>query len=384
MLHHPQSSELPAPVSGVDPVLQRLTPCDDGALSRLTSAFNNARPAAIVIGKGYARSGRVIDNFLAAIDDKTSVVRITTPSADATSCMQSVVGSVGFESSDFSLVDLEKIFTMFLCHQRTHKLRTVLCIENAQDCDSWVIDEISKLTDLEAQEKFGLFVIISGQRALKEMQHEMPLQRIAAHAGRDITVSPLRLNETRQFVLQQIQSGGAEDVGDIIQFEAITRLHEIGEGVADTVSGLCAKSLQLAQQGACYPITEDTISEAAFALGLGAGNPPPVAVAVDEVIEDSRCVDRLILTLNGIALGECALDSDCISIGRDRNNSVCIPSGLVSRHHVLIAVAGNGAKIMDLGSTNGMLVNGTKVHSHVLQNGDNIKLGDCEIEYCSS
>lgn len=383
MHDRPLAKEIATTLPGLDPFLQSLTPCDDGALRRLTMAFNEAQPAAILIGDGNARSGRVIDNFLTDIDDTTSVIRITTPCTDATSCFRAVVGSVGFESKDFGLADLQKIFTMFLRHQKTHGLRTVLCIENAQDCDLWVIDKLSELTDMEAQEKFGLFVIISGHRELKEMRQQMPLQRIAARAGREILVAPLQLSETRKFVLQQIETENSEQANEVIQFEAITRLHEIGGGVADTVSGLCTKSMQLAEQGSCYPITEDTISQAALELGLGSDKSLQVAPEFEKPEAQSRSFGRLAFTLGGDAFGEFALNSDCVSIGRDRNNSVCIPSRLVSRHHVLIVTSRKGVKIMDLGSTNRTLVNGARINSCILRNGDNIRIGDCEIEYCA-
>lgn len=381
MLYRPLAKEFPAIAPNMDPLLQSLTPCDHGALHRLTKAFNEAQPAAILIGDGCARSGRVVDKFVAEVDDKTTAIRISTPCTDTTSFMQAIVGSIGFESNDFCVTDLEKIFRMFLAHQRTHSLRTVLCFENAQNCDSWILDKISVLTDLEAKESYGLFVIISGQRELKEMQYQMPLRRIAEHAGRVITVSPLQLDETREFVLQQVQSEGSEDVGEIIQFEAIARLHEIGAGVADTVSGLCTRSMQLAEQDSSYPITEDTISRAAVALGLGSDDQIQVADEIEDTGVSLGSFDKLIFTLGDDALGECALDSDCVSIGRDRNNTVCIPSMVVSRNHILIVSSTKGVKLMDLGSTNGTYVNGDKVSSRVLENGDSIKLGDCEIEY---
>ena len=381
MLYRPLAREYPTIPVGMDPLLQSLTPCDHGALRKLKKAFGKFKSAAIMIGDGYARSGRVVDKFISEVDDSTIVIRVTTPHADATACMQAMVGSIGFESEKFCLADLEKIFSMFLCHQRTNSLRTVLCIENAQDCDSWVINKIAELTDLEAKEEFGLFVIISGQCGLKEMRHQIPLRRIAAHAGRNIKVSPLQLDETMDFVLQQIHSEGSEDIAEIIQFDAITKLHEIGGGVADTVSGLCARSLQLAEQDSCYPITENTIRRAALALGLG----PDAANQRSDEVEDtgttSRNFDRLILKFRDKEFGECKLDSDCVSIGRDRNNNVCIPSLLVSRHQILIVTSTKGVKVMDLGSRNGTCVNGDEISSRVLENGDTIKFGDCEIKY---
>ena len=386
MLYRPLANEHRPTPSSVDPLLQSLTPCDNGALQRLTNAFNETKPAAILIGDSHTRSGCVIDNFVADIDDTASVIRITSPCSDATSCMQAVVCSIGFESNNFSLADLEKIFTMFLCHQRTHGLRTVLCFESAQDCDLWVINKISELTELEAREKFGLFVILSGRREMKQLQRQIPMRRVAAHAGRHIDILPLQLDETRELVLQQVQPEGSEDVGEIIQFDAITRLHEIGEGVADTVSGLCIRSLQLAEQDSSYPITANTISRAALALGLDSEKSSQVATEFLDAGVSSHGFGRLIFKLGDNAYGERTLDcaSECVSIGRDRNNNVCIPSRLVSRHHVLIAASSTGVKLMDLGSTNGTYVNGDKAHTHILKNGDEIRLGDCQMEYASA
>jgi len=71
------------------------------------------------------------------------------------------------------------------------------------------------------------------------------------------------------------------------------------------------------------------------------------------------------------------LNAKLITVGRTSENDVCIPSKLISRHHARLTVAANGVvTVEDAGSTNGCYVNGHQVHSHTLQEGDVLELGD--------
>jgi hypothetical protein len=277
---------------------------------------------------------------------------------------------------------------LFLNHQKTHAERTVICIEEAQDCDAWVFSKVAELADLEAMKRLGLFLVVSGRGKMRDLLQQRPLRVLKKHAGRHIPVSPLALSETQEIVSQQVLSEGATDVSEVINFEAITRMHELSEGVADTFNGLYVKSLYLAATGGGYPITENAVSEAACALGLIAVESPEASADTIEIEasvgSDARYFDKLFVSWGQNVFIERAIDSDCISIGRDAKNDFHIPNLSVSRHHVLVVTSTDGVKIMDLGSTNGTFVNDRKVSSHVLKDGDKIRLGDCSIEYVAA
>jgi type II secretory pathway predicted ATPase ExeA len=384
VLHRALTADFSALSSDSDSLLQRLTPCDRGALSQLTAAFNDVGPIAFLIGAGRARSRQVIDCFLATADEQTSVVRITGPCTDATSCMRGVIRSIGFEPKDFCLTDLENIFKMFLSFQKDQGSRTVICIEETQDCSSWVLDKVFELAKLEMAETFGLFIILSGRRKLARVLNQHTPHAEAVLTGRHIRVAPLTQSETREFVIQQIKSESFDDASQIIELEAVTQLHEISDGVPDTLYGLCNRSLQSAEEDDAYPITANGVERSAGVLGL-------IPETLSQTVEQKGSVDqglknfgRFALRLGGRKHGDCAIDSDCFSIGRDSLNDLCIPSLLVSRHHVLIARGSAGVRLADLGSTNGTTVNGEQVISKVLKNGDIIMLGDCQIEYAAA
>jgi type II secretory pathway predicted ATPase ExeA len=384
MFHRALTADFSALSSDSDFLLQRLTPCDGAALRQLARVFNQARPLAFLIGEGRARSSQVIDSFLVATDDQAHVVRVTGPCADATSFMREVIRSIGFEPKDFGLTDLEKIFKLFLAFQKDHGARTVICIEEAQDCSSWVFDKIFEFANLEMTEMFGLFIILSGRGKLTRLLNQDTLHAAAVLIGRHIRIAPLTLAETREFVIQQAKSEDFDDASQIIELEAITKLYEISDGVPDTLYGLCNRSLQSAAEDDAYPITANVIERSAAVLGL-------IPDTLSETVEQKGSVDqgvknfgRFVLRLGGRKHGDRAIDSDCISIGRDSLNDLCIPSLLVSRHHVLIARGSAGVRLADLGSTNGTTVNGEQVISKVLKDGDKIVLGDCQIEYAAA
>ncbi len=71
------------------------------------------------------------------------------------------------------------------------------------------------------------------------------------------------------------------------------------------------------------------------------------------------------------------LDSNELSIGRDKGNILVIDQPAVSRQHCLVRAGENGYRIRDLASRNGTYVNGMPVKERTLHNGDQIQVGYC-------
>jgi predicted component of type VI protein secretion system len=80
------------------------------------------------------------------------------------------------------------------------------------------------------------------------------------------------------------------------------------------------------------------------------------------------------LLCNGKTHQEMSLDRPRLLIGRSDKNDLTIPSRYVSRHHILLVRHGTSTILIDLESTNGTLVNSTRVFNHVLADGDEISI----------
>ncbi len=74
-----------------------------------------------------------------------------------------------------------------------------------------------------------------------------------------------------------------------------------------------------------------------------------------------------------IPLGDAA-----VSIGRNKDNSLCLSDEAASRYHCVVEGDGKGGfRVKDLGSRNGTKVNSTKLvnEAHALRTGDNLRVG---------
>jgi pSer/pThr/pTyr-binding forkhead associated (FHA) protein len=69
------------------------------------------------------------------------------------------------------------------------------------------------------------------------------------------------------------------------------------------------------------------------------------------------------------------------TLGRSADNDVVIDSLLVSRRHARVECSGRRCAVEDLGSANGLFVNGKRVSRTVLNAGDRLRLGDVELTY---
>lgn len=72
---------------------------------------------------------------------------------------------------------------------------------------------------------------------------------------------------------------------------------------------------------------------------------------------------------------EFSIDRERIVIGRGRKADLALAEATISRAHALLGFDADGFYVEDLGSTNGTMVNGARVHRHRLKNDDEIQMG---------
>jgi pSer/pThr/pTyr-binding forkhead associated (FHA) protein len=72
------------------------------------------------------------------------------------------------------------------------------------------------------------------------------------------------------------------------------------------------------------------------------------------------------------------------TLGRGKHNDVVLDSILASRTHAVIVVEPAFTIIQDLGSQNGTFVNGERIETQVLVDGDLLRLGGCELRFVSA
>ena len=75
------------------------------------------------------------------------------------------------------------------------------------------------------------------------------------------------------------------------------------------------------------------------------------------------------------------LIDDVTTIGSMKGNTIVISDGSVSRRHAAIKIDQMRYEVADMNSTNGILVNGQRVHKVFLKDGDQIQIGSTVLQF---
>ena len=78
---------------------------------------------------------------------------------------------------------------------------------------------------------------------------------------------------------------------------------------------------------------------------------------------------------------EYELSKTSVTLGRAMTNDVILNDSKISRSHARLECSPRGCELVDLGSSNGTLLNGVRVQKAWLGSGDRIKLGSLELRY---
>jgi hypothetical protein len=99
-------------------------------------------------------------------------------------------------------------------------------------------------------------------------------------------------------------------------------------------------------------------------------------------LQESRARARTSRALLTVGARRLALPAEGGVVGRSRDCDVVLEDSGVSRHHAELRPSGRGWTVRDLGSTNGIQVNGQDIHgTHLLQAGDRLQLGSTELVF---
>lgn len=90
---------------------------------------------------------------------------------------------------------------------------------------------------------------------------------------------------------------------------------------------------------------------------------------------------KILLTLPTGEVRKYSLQMDSVRIGRAADNTIVIDDPGLSSHHAVLHRRIDTFEIIDLGSTNGLEMDGRRIISRELQHGDQIKIGDVVLRY---
>jgi pSer/pThr/pTyr-binding forkhead associated (FHA) protein len=98
----------------------------------------------------------------------------------------------------------------------------------------------------------------------------------------------------------------------------------------------------------------------------------------DEYLSDF--VAKLVIVAGGAVGTEFVLESECVTLGRGPSVDLAFDDPAMSRQHAAVELVDGQFRVRDLGSTNGVLLNGQPVQVGEFDNGDRMAIGSHEFQ----
>ena len=228
----------------------------------------------------------------------------------------------------------------------------------------------------------GLQPVEIGRRILREMDENRTVSVNRTYAPNDFRIAmgsddyarfqPMEAGLQREFsdlVIDQAKSNRWNLMGmPRISFQEDERM---GKGEFRVDASLAADAdVQAPQVSTRRPNQEDLSSTRAIS-----------SVTAERLGIASAGAHLIVLDSKGNKRERISITRTPVTIGRMSSSDVVLSDGNVSRRHAEIRRDGERWVLVDLGSTNGSLVNGKLAREHELKNGDRLSFGTSELAF---
>lgn len=238
-------------------------------------------------------------------------------------------------------------------------------------------------------------ILLAGKET-PQRRVESLAQRITPQGEpRAVRLPPLPADDVGAYIEHRLSVAGASGK-ELFAPDAYTTIYQHTAGAARLINALCDAALHAACMRAAAHVGAEEILHAtqdvrwSEALSRARANPPPAEDPVEAPSEEAAGVEvadttslppQLLLRHGTQQLGAFGLESGRISIGRAADNALRIDALYISRYHCRIETLDKISTIVDLGSVNGVVVNGKRTKRHVLAHSDQIILGEHVLTY---
>ncbi|MFL6617513.1 MAG: AAA family ATPase [Povalibacter sp.] len=343
--------------------------------------WTRARLGVVTASHGCGKS-LLMGRLLRTLDERFVAAGVSRENLGPREFLLEVLRQYGFALEENDKTDRRRMLERFLVHQASMGRMCVLAVENAQQMHPSVLEELRCLAAMEVEGARILKVLLLGQPTLN---HVLESPRMIGLLGPDVmrfSLSPLSEDQTAAYVAHRLRAAGASNPDELMPYTLMSRLYQATGGVPLKINQLCGQALAFAVANAESAVTAETLDQAMSALNW----PLSLAARAPTTAEPKSAPatsppGRILVSMQGLPDRENLMAADRILIGRGEEADVRIDSVFVSRYHALIIRHDGQDLLLDLGSTNGLLLNSRRISRRVLKDRDVIQVGPAKMTY---
>jgi type II secretory pathway predicted ATPase ExeA len=355
------------------------------ARGRLMHSLKSHHRVVLLLGHGGLGKTMLLDDMLKELGADCACCRINQPHISANELLEALVLQLGSSIDDG---------TPHPSRSHAELVAGLESIGRRSSAPLLIVDDAHLLPPSAAMalveiltRAHNIKIVLSGRSGLG--LEEMAMRFLSGETPQIVRLQPLSPAETRSYIDHRLKVGGGGN-RELIAAEAYRFIADHTGGVPRLINVLCDAALHAASLRASGQLdaaeillaTQDSRWPDAVARDRpGAGREPTPPVGGDDSIPLTSIQAQMVVAIGDETLSTWPLPPGRVRIGRASDNELRLETQFISRHHCQVFTVGSVSTIEDLGSVNGIAVNGRLVKQHVLQHADRVQLGDHTLTY---
>ena len=344
------------------------------------SLWTNARLGVVTAEHGCGKS-LLIRRLLNDLDERIVAAAIQRENMPARDFLQEILRQFGFVLEETDKTDRRRCLERFMSHQASMGRICLLVIENPQAMHPSVLEELRSLAAAEVDGVRVLKVLLLGQPSLNLVLESPRMAELVTPNAPRFSLGPLTEDQTAAYVAHRLRAAGAANPDALMPYTLMSHIHACSGGVPARINKLCAGALAWAASEGAPLVTTSALDHATEELGYKRPAAPLAPRDVAAPAESPVPRAKLVITMQGLQEREVTLEGDRILVGRGEEADISIDSVFVSRYHALIVHDKGQDLLLDLGSTNGLVVNSRRILRRALRHRDLIQVGPARVMY---
>jgi type II secretory pathway predicted ATPase ExeA len=348
------------------------------------SLWTRSRLAVVTADSGCGKS-LLIRRLVRDLDERVVLAAVSRTHHHPREFLLDILRQFGFALEDEDKTDRRRLIERFLRHQASMGRICLLIVENVQAAHPLVVEELRQLATIEAEGARVLKVLMLGGPSLNHVLDSPRMAESLMSIAPRFALSALSEDQTGAYAAHRLRAAGSANPDVLLPHTLMQQIYACTGGVPAAINRLCSRALACAADEGLQTVTVTALERAIQELGLQNRALPAILQTAATADAQTWNVDgRVVISMQGLPDKEIALAGGRLLVGRGEDADVRIDSVFVSRYHALIVRDGGHDLMLDLGSTNGLVVNSRRVLRRALQHRDVIQVGPAKVTYLNT
>ncbi|MBL8271124.1 AAA family ATPase [Steroidobacter sp.] len=346
------------------------------------SLWTKSRLGVVTAEHGCGKS-LLIKRLLKELDERVTVASVQREHIGPREFLLEILRQFGFTLADEDKTDRRRLLERFLAHQAGTGRLCLVVVENAQSMHPSVLEELRCLAAVEHDGVRVVKILLLGQPSLNLVLESPRMVELVSGNVSRFSLATFTEDQTAAYVAHRLRAAGAPNPDGLMPYTLLPQIHACSLGVPANINKLCSRAFEHAREEGAGSVTSSALDKAIEDLGWVRRRLRVENAVLEQVaaLAPSPSQGKLVITMQGEVEREVSLKSDRLLVGRGEEADVRIDSVFISRYHALIVRDGNRDLLLDLGSTNGLVVNSRRILRRALRHRDLIQVGPARVMY---